>query len=58
MNKKILNIEIADGKMIANKDKLCLSPSITLQIEYNGMILPFEETNEAVTRIYTPKEVQ
>ena len=29
-----------------------------LQIEYNGMILPFEETNEAVSRIYTPKEVQ
>ena len=33
MNKKILNIDIADGRMIAKIDKLCLSPSITLQIE-------------------------
>ena len=29
-----------------------------LTIEHNGKVLPFEETNEAVTRIYTPKEVQ
>lgn len=29
-----------------------------LQIEHNGTILPFEETKEAVTRIYTPKEAQ
>ena len=29
-----------------------------LQIEHNGKVLPFEETNEAVTRIFTPKEVQ
>ena len=29
-----------------------------LKIEHNGKVLPFEETNEAVTRIYTPKEVQ
>ena len=29
-----------------------------LQIEHNGKALPFEETNEAVTRIFTPKEVR
>jgi cytoskeletal protein RodZ len=29
-----------------------------LTIEHNGKILPFEETYEPVTRIYTPKEVQ
>lgn len=28
-----------------------------LQIEHNGKVLPFEETNEAVTRVYTPKEI-
>ena len=28
-----------------------------LQIEHNGKVLPFESANEAVTRIYTPKEV-
>ena len=28
-----------------------------LKIEHNGKLLPFEETNEAVTRIYTPKEI-
>ena len=29
-----------------------------LQIEHNGKALPFEATNEPVTRVYTPKEVQ
>ena len=29
-----------------------------LTIEHNGKVLPFEDTNEAVTRIYTPKEVR
>ena len=29
-----------------------------LTIEHNGQVLPFEETIEPVTRIYTPKEVR
>ena len=29
-----------------------------LQIEHNGKALPFEDTTEAVTRIYTPAKVQ
>ena len=39
MNKKILNMEIAEGRMIARTDKFCFRPKIFRQIEYNGMML-------------------